>query len=364
MPSGVLVGFAVHSHQTNATVVARFREPLTASGGAIVSHLTLPFEPLGPSSRRTGLAISEIMYHPPEVPGMSLEYIEIFNGQDYFEDLSGFRIDGDVHYVFPPGTILPSGGFVVVARDPASVASSYGISGVLGPWRSQTNIVGATTNVVPENLSNSAGTVRLENELGAHLLEVNYDSRGDWPPAADGAGHSLVLAHPSRGEGDVEAWAASERIGGSPGRAESYLPDAQRAVVINEYLANSEPPFSDFVELFNPGAVTVNLSGCWLSDDFGTNKFRIPDGTLLPPGGYAVWTEQQLGFSLSSDGEEILLVNSNRTRVIHALRFRPQPRPRDRRTGIPHPGQSQLPSAATGNRHQRDHVQPDLRRRR
>jgi hypothetical protein len=35
------------------------------------------------------LVISEIMYHPPDVPGVtnSLEYIEIFNGQDYFEDL-------------------------------------------------------------------------------------------------------------------------------------------------------------------------------------------------------------------------------------------------------------------------------------
>ena len=58
-----------------------------------------------------------------------------------FQDLSGFRIEGDVHYEFPPGTMLQSGGFLVVARDPAAVQSYYGISGVLGPWRAQTNVV-------------------------------------------------------------------------------------------------------------------------------------------------------------------------------------------------------------------------------
>src|SRR5204863_9866281 len=141
-----------------------------------VNQLTLPVEPLGPSSRRTGLVISESMYHPPEVPGLSLEYVEIFNAQDYYEDLSGYRIDGDIHYAFAPGTILQSGAFLVVARDPAAMQSYYGISGVLGPWRLQTNITATATNISTENLPNSRGTVRLENELGAHLLEVNYDS--------------------------------------------------------------------------------------------------------------------------------------------------------------------------------------------
>jgi hypothetical protein len=132
MPAQIYLGFAVSSHDPAATVGVRFRDADYATDGAIVSSLALPFEPLGPCSRRTGLVISEIMYHPPEAPGLSLEYIEIFNGQDYFEDLSGFRIDGDVHYEFPAGTVLQSGGFLVVARDPAAVESFYGLSSVLG----------------------------------------------------------------------------------------------------------------------------------------------------------------------------------------------------------------------------------------
>jgi hypothetical protein len=323
MPISVLVGFAVNSHQTNSAVLARFREPEVAAGGAMVNSLVLPFEPLGPSSRRTGLILSEIMYHPAEVTGVtgSLEYIEIFNGQDYLEDLSGFRIDGDIHFDFPAGTMLPSGGFLVIARNPAVLQSHYGISGVLGPWRMTTNVTAATTNVTTESLPNSSGTVRLENELGAHLIEVEYDSEGEWPAAADGAGHSLILARPSYGQADPRAWAASELVGGSPGRREAYASEPQRAVVINEFLAHTDPPQFDSVELFNTGTQPVDLGGCWLSDDFGTNKYRIANGTILGPRSFMAFTETQLGFNLSSDGEEILLVNSNQTRVIDAVRF-------------------------------------------
>lgn len=323
MPSSVLVGFTVSSHQTNATAVAKFREPSVVTNATEVSMAALPFEPLGPSSRRTGLVISEIMYHPADVPGLtnSLEFIEIFNGQDYFEDMSGYRIDGDVHFTFPQGTILQSGGFLVVARDPAAVQSYYGITGVLGPWRFNTNVTATATNIVSENLPNSKGTVRLENELGGHILIVDYDSEGDWPAAADGAGHSLVLARPSFGEGNVKAWAASESVGGSPGSRESYASSPLRSIVINEFLAHTDPPQSDFIELFNTSAQAVDIGGCWLSDDFGTNKFQIPPGTVLSGRSAIAWNETQLGFSLSSDGEEIVLMNPARTRVLDVVRF-------------------------------------------
>src|SRR4029079_9368989 len=97
-PSQIYVGFAVSSHNPASTALAQFRDIQEGIGGTFASQLNLPFEPLGPSSRRTSLIISEIMYHPAEVSGLSLEYIEIFNGQDYYEDLSGYKIDGDVHY--------------------------------------------------------------------------------------------------------------------------------------------------------------------------------------------------------------------------------------------------------------------------
>src|SRR6185295_10482121 len=103
------------------------------------------------------------------------------------------------------------GAFLVVAREPADLQAVHGLSGALGPFT--------------HNLPNDSGTVRLRNERDAVLLEVNYGSQAPWPRAPDGAGHSLVLAQPSFGEGNPAAWAASERVGGSPGAAETLRPE-------------------------------------------------------------------------------------------------------------------------------------------
>jgi regulation of enolase protein 1 (concanavalin A-like superfamily) len=304
------LGLAVSSHNSNQMTDAHFREFSSVTGGT-VGAVPPRTEPLGPSSRKTGLVISEIMYHPRDVfvgtNKAELEFVELYNSNPYFEDLSGYRLSGDIDYTFPPGTVLQGGSFVVVARVPADVQSAYAINGVLGPF----------TN----NLPNDQGRIRLRNQNDFVLLEVNYDSRHPWPAAADGAGHSLVLARPSHGENQREAWAASDSIDGSPGRLEPVSAEPLRAVVINEFLAHTDAPQQDFIELFNASGQPIDLGGAWLTDNPATNKFRLPSPTIIPARGFVSFTQTQLGFALSSAGERILLVNSNQTRVIDALRF-------------------------------------------
>ncbi|HXI53470.1 MAG TPA: lamin tail domain-containing protein, partial [Candidatus Saccharimonadales bacterium] len=159
------------------------------------------------------------------------------------------------------------------------------------------------------------------------MLEANYEGRNPWPIAADGAGHSLVLAKPSYGENDPRAWAASESIDGSPGRDDNFVTDALSPVVINEILAHTEPSLGgveDYLELYNHGNTTVDLSGAWLSDKGDTNKYRIPDGTTLGPRGFKAFTESTLGFALSADGGRVFLVNSNQNRVIDCVDYAAQ----------------------------------------
>src|SRR5439155_23110233 len=123
-----------------------------------------PAERLGPSSRRTGLVISEIMYHPvPRPDGKNLEFIELYNSEAIPADLSGYRLSGDVDFIFPTNTVLPARSFLVVAPAPAEVQAVYGMSGVLGPFGNGTN-----------SLSNDNGSIRLRNKTGAVLLEVHY----------------------------------------------------------------------------------------------------------------------------------------------------------------------------------------------
>lgn len=309
MPTSLAVGFAVCSHTLARTTTAQFREFGDVTGGTIVTSLPLAFEPPGPASRNSGLIISEIMYHPRFTN--DLEFIELFNASILPEDLSGYRLTGDIHYTFPTNVTLPAGGYLVVARKPALLQQAYGITGVYGPW------VGADTNA----LSDGSGVVRLWNRNGGLPLEVHYKATSPWPLAADGNGHSLVLARPSYGQDNVKAWAASDRIGGSPGGWDSVGPEPLRNVVINEFLANSDPPQQDYIELYNHGPQAVDLSGAWLSDDRDTNVFRIPDGTALAARGFRVYTESELGFALSSRGGRIYLVNSNQNRVLQAVSY-------------------------------------------
>jgi hypothetical protein len=89
-------------------------------------------------------------------------------------------------------------------------------------------------------------------------------------------------------------------------------------VVINEALAHTDPPQVDAIELYNSSFSHADLSGWFLTDDFGDpKKYRIPDGTRLPPGGFMVFTEEHFNqgensFALSSLGEEVYLFSGGR----------------------------------------------------
>ncbi|HTD65517.1 MAG TPA: lamin tail domain-containing protein [Candidatus Limnocylindria bacterium] len=310
LSASLYLGFALSSRAPGQNVTAQFRDFGDNTSTNIGTVLT-GTEPIGPSSRRTGLVFTEINYHPaPRTDGRKIEFIELHNSNPFFEDISGYRISGDVSYTFPEGTILPGGGFVVIAKSPSDVQTVYGIGNVTGPY----------TN----SFSNKSGTLRLRNRGDAILLDVNYDSKPPWPLAADGAGHSLVMARASYGEGDPRAWGQSDRVGGSPGRVDGFLSEPIRNVVINEFLAHTDLPDEDYIELYNHGTAPVDLSGCWLSDAPATNKFRIPDGTIIGATGFVHFTETMLGFSLSSEGEGIYFMNSNQTRVVDSIAFEGQ----------------------------------------
>lgn len=97
-------------------------------------------------------------------------------------------------------------------------------------------------------------------------------------------------------------------------------------VFINEVCAangdiNYDPQyynFSAWVELYNSGATSVNISGYFLSDDSNNRtKWQIPAGTSIPSKGYLIiWCDDMASglhtnFSLDSDGEEVVLSSAS-----------------------------------------------------
>src|SRR5439155_8322089 len=102
----------------------------------------------------------------------------------------------------------------------------------------------------------------------------------------------------------------------------------QRNVVVNEFLANSQDPDVDYIELYNHSNGEVDLSGCTLSDEAHTNKFVMPSNTKIPARGFLVFYQPQLGFGLSSGGETIDFRDAAGS-AIDVIRFEPQA------TGVP-----------------------------
>lgn len=307
LPPTLYFGLAVASHDVDSATRVRFREV-----GDTVSKTTgtpeFNREPLWPSSRTTGMVISEIMYHPKDqADGKNLEFLEVYNAGSVFEDLTGWRLAGEIDFNFPDGFSLEAGAFAVIAAAPDDVEAAYGLSGVLGPYS--------------RALANDSGTLELRNNADAIRLQVEYDSLNPWPASPDGLGHTLVLSRPSYGENSPRAWSASTRIGGSPGEMEPLRVASRNQVVINEFLAHTDDPQLDFVELFNAGSEDADLSGWGLSDDPDTVKFRLPAGTSLPAGEFLSFDQTELGFALDATGETIYLIDAEDTVVRDAFRF-------------------------------------------
>ncbi len=308
----VSIGLAVTSHDVAETTTAQFRDYGNTDPGAIVVS-AIPFitEQLSAAARTTPVVISEIMYKPAS-SNANLEFIELYNSNPFFEDISGYRLSGDIDYKFPSNTFIQGGSFLLVAKDPAALQAAYGVTGVLGPF--------ANSNSLP-----ASGLIRLRSDVDAIMLNVDYSNKNPWPVGADGTGHSLVLARASYGQNVPRSWEASDQIGGSPGRHEPLRSrTGGRAVMINEILAHTDLPQLDFIELYNYSTQAVDISGCYLSDSASTNKFRIPDGTTLAGHGYVSFSETTLGFALGHKGETVFFRSADGVRMLDAVQFEPQ----------------------------------------
>jgi hypothetical protein len=222
--------------------------------------------------------ISELMYHPPrdvagELTDTTGEFLELHHGGGASIDLTGWAFDRGITYVFPPGSVIGPGGYVVLARDPAAFSVLHGLPGVYGPYE------GA--------LSNEGERLRLLDEAGRVRLDFRYGVGGDWPAAAAGAGHSMVLAAAGADPGSPRNWRASRWVGGSPGLAD---PD--------ETSGGAE------TFLVPQDAVARYFKG-WREPSGGTTGWTAPGFELDGD-----WLEGQGGFGYSNDPAELAAIRT------------------------------------------------------
>ena len=111
-------------------------------------------------------------------------------------------------------------------------------------------------------------------------------------------------------------------------------------VVINEFVARNQSgvvdeagQHEDWIELYNRGANSIDLSGMWLSDDLEQPlKWQIPAGYVLAPGEtILIWADDDLldgplhaNFKLSSGGEDLVLMAADATTLLDFQIYGPQ----------------------------------------
>lgn len=157
--------------------------------------------------RVCAIQITEVMYHPP-INEARNEWVEIFNETSTRREISGWAFAEGIDFVFPPGTVLDPGEYLVIAADPAHISATYGITNVLGPFGGR--------------LDNSSDHVILFDLAGGIIAEVDYEDGGRWPVGADGAGHSLSKRIIRGNPMDPDNWSTSNRFGGTPGRDNGF----------------------------------------------------------------------------------------------------------------------------------------------
>lgn len=163
--------------------------------------------------------INEI-YYDPEPDTAALEFIELYNAGATSVDLSGWYFSEGVEYNIPNGTSIAAGGYLVVAQDPAAIASTYGVN-ALGPWSGK--------------LSNEGEAIVLRNALDAEVDELDYQRGFPWPICPDGT--SMELINPAMDSDLGGSWRSSSNPVGGP--APVYI--EAEAVDWNYFKGTAEP---------------------------------------------------------------------------------------------------------------------------
>jgi len=252
------------------------------------------------SATSAQVVINEIFYRPgagyPE--NTSLEFIELHNPTDQLIDLSGWALTSGASFTMPGGTTITAGGYRVIAANPTLLQTTYGVSGVLGPWSD-----GATLSNSGEKIALSKPTLTggayeevdatsyaSEGDWATRVRETAFNG-WDWSTPANGGNKSLELRNPLLDNDSGQNWSPSNGpLGATPGAQNTALtgnlPPIIRAVTHSPALPKSTDE------------VTIS---CRVTDESGlaflTATLFWRDATSATPGAF-----QQQG--MTNDGAD------------------------------------------------------------
>lgn len=263
------------------------------------------------------VALSEIMISNkgsvPDNLGGYPDYIELHNGSTEKADISGYGLSDSLlegaKYVFPAGTALEPGAYVVVW------CGGEAEDGMHAPFK-----------------------------LSAGEEAVLFDASGR--PLDTAVLNSVDSGMVLRREGEV--WTQAKPCPGYP-KTEAGMAEYEKSLkdtediglYINEFMASNATTicdsfgsYSDWIELYNSTDTDMDISGFGISDNLSQPmKYRFPDGTTIAAKGYLVVFcsgnegiqngELHAPFGLRSYGEDVVIAN-RAGRIIDSYSFKNQ----------------------------------------
>ena len=176
--------------------------------------------------RNVDIVINEIMFAPPYTQKES-EFIELHNRGRSAVSLTGWHFTDGVEFTFPKASKIAAGGYLVIAGDESFLRGMHGNINAIGNFEGK--------------LNNRGDLVRLVDQHGNLVSQVDYKFGGDWPVIAHNGGSSLELRHPLMDGSLSSAWADSDES--SKAQFKTYT----HTGVYDEWLKDGQP--SDYQEL-------------------------------------------------------------------------------------------------------------------
>ena len=211
---------------------------------------------------------------------------------------------------------------------------------VIRKQRSQVQSIGEDSlefSVAVEWIDDDPWEVILGVHIGNYVKEFELNPRSQLPGLLNATTPSPSFAEPQWAEATVHLpWAGNElnyylRARSHDGAAKRFPRDPSatitlevskptQRVLINELMADNQTTltdetgaFEDWVELYNPGTSTAQLSNYYLTDDLqNPGKWALPDTSIAAGSYLLLWTDNDpeegplhSSFALSKNGEEL-----------------------------------------------------------
>lgn len=226
--------------------------------------------------QNAALVINEINSSPDD-------WVELMNLGQAELDLTGFELrdnSDDHRWQFPTGTTLAAGELLLVKADSA---------GLVYDDQTDTFVEGVFDEAIGIG---SGDSIRMYDRAGQLLdshswtehANVHGDESASWGRYPDGTGDFVLMPETPGAANDI------------------YAPDVEtNGVVLNEVQSNDPAGGPDWIELANPTDTELDISGILIRDDDDSHGYVIPEGTVIPAGGFLVITSDTFGFGLGKD---------------------------------------------------------------